>query len=42
MTDDKAYLVSTGSYSDYRVVAVFSSKEKADKYANSSLNQFKA
>lgn len=38
---EKAYIVSRGAYSDYRVVAVFTEEEKADEYAeqaNDALN----
>ncbi len=29
----KIYIVTTGEYSDYQIVACFSSKEKAEKYS---------
>ena len=38
MKENKAYVVTAGEYSDYRIEGVFSSREKAEEYINNSTN----
>ena len=38
MKENKAYVVTAGEYSDYRIEGVFSSREKAEEYINHSTN----
>ena len=39
MKENKAYVVTAGEYSDYRIEGVFSSREKAEEYINHSTDQ---
>jgi len=36
---ETVYLVSVGSYSDYKVMGIFSSREKAERYIDVCLKQ---
>ena len=36
MKENKAYVVTAGEYSDYRIEGIFSSREKAEEYINHS------
>lgn len=39
MKENKAYVVTAGKYSDYRIEGIFSSREKAEEYINHSTNK---
>lgn len=39
MKENKAYVVTAGEYSDYRIEGVFSSREKAEEYINHSTDK---
>lgn len=38
MKENKAYVVTAGEYSDYRIEGIFSSRKKAEEYINHSTN----
>lgn len=39
MKENKAYVVTAGEYSDYRIEGIFSSREKAEEYINHSTDK---
>lgn len=41
MKENKAYVVTAGEYSDYRIKGIFSSREKAEEYVINSIKSIK-
>ena len=39
MKENKAYVVTAGEYSDYRIEGVFRAREKAEEYINHSTDK---